>query len=132
MSDLQNQHLRTESVYGLTSLTRAEASPERLMELTREYWGIENGLHYRRDVTLQEDATLIGDVRAAQVWASLNNLLVGLLARLGFDHLPQARRFFNAQPVMAVDVLTRRTLWLLISYLVPSPSFSRTLKVAPE
>ena len=74
MSDLQNQHLRTESVYGLTSLTRAEADPARLLHFTRDYWGIENGLHYRRDVTLQEDATRIGDARPAQVWASLNNL----------------------------------------------------------
>lgn len=110
MCDLQNQPLRTESVYGLTSLTRAEASPDRLLELSREYWGIENGLHYRRDVTLQEDATRMGDARAAQVWATLNNLLVGMLPYLGFDYLPQARRFFNAQLVMAVGVLTRPTL----------------------
>ena len=35
--------------YGLTSLTAAEASPERLLEIVRSEWGIENGLHYRRD-----------------------------------------------------------------------------------
>ena len=63
-----------------------------MLELTRAYWGIENGLHYRRDVTLREDATRMRDVRAAQVWATLNNLLVGILARLPFASLPQARR----------------------------------------
>jgi predicted transposase YbfD/YdcC len=108
--DLQMQPLRSQVVYGLTSLSAAQAGPARLLELTRAYWGIENGLHYRRDVTLREDATRMRNVRAAQVWASLNNLLVGILARLPFVNLPQARRFFAAQPTMAVNVLTRRTL----------------------
>lgn len=107
---LPNPQSRTETVYGLTSLTRAEASPARLLELTRQYWGIENGLHYRRDVTLQEDGTRLGETRAAQVWASLNNLLVGLLKPLGLAYLPQARRCFNADLLRAVDTLTRRTL----------------------
>jgi predicted transposase YbfD/YdcC len=107
---LANQPLRSEVVYGLTSLTRAAASPARLLTLTRSYWGIENGLHYRRDVTLHEDTTRMKSERAAQVWATLNNLLVGLLPRLPFADLPQARRHFAAHPELAVDLLTRRTL----------------------
>lgn len=43
-------------VYGLTSLSTQQAGPKRLMHLLRDYWGIENRLHYRRDVTLHEDA----------------------------------------------------------------------------
>lgn len=34
-----------------------KASPTRLLKLIRQYWGSERGLHYRRDVTLREDAT---------------------------------------------------------------------------
>lgn len=108
--DQRLQPLRTEVVYGLTSLRAAEADATRLLELTRAYWGIESGLHYRRDVSLHEDATRMQHPLAAQVWASLHNLLVGLLKPLGFETLPQARRFFAAQPVEAVAVLTRRTL----------------------
>jgi hypothetical protein len=107
---LANQPLRTEVVYGLTSLTRAAADPARLLELTRAYWGIENGLHYRRDVTLREDATRMKNTRMAQVWATINNLLIGLLPHLPFTDLPQARRFFAAHPVHALSVLTRGTL----------------------
>ena len=33
---------------GVTSLTRAKASPARLAALARTEWTIENGLHYRR------------------------------------------------------------------------------------
>src|SRR5712691_2845207 len=41
----------TTLVYGLTSLSTIQASPERLLGLNRGHWGIENRLHYRRDVT---------------------------------------------------------------------------------
>ena len=41
----------TTLVYGLTSLSPKQASPERLLGLNRGHWGIENRLHYRRDVT---------------------------------------------------------------------------------
>lgn len=105
-----NQPLRREVVYGLTSLSRAQASPTRLLELTRAYWGIENGLHYRRDVTLHEDATRMKHPAAAQVWATLNNLLIGLLPHLPFNDLPQARRYFCAQPQDALRLLTDRIL----------------------
>src|SRR5438309_7069908 len=44
---------KTQVRYGITSLPAHLANPQRLLELTRGRWGIENGLHYRRDVTLR-------------------------------------------------------------------------------
>ena len=44
-----------EIVYLITSLAQGEAGPERLMELVRNHWAIENKLHHVRDVTLNED-----------------------------------------------------------------------------
>lgn len=81
--------------YGLTSLKPSEASAERLLTLTRQYWGIENGLHYRRDVTLQEDATrpIVGN--AGHIMAIFNNLVIGLVLQHGFRNLAKARRLFN-------------------------------------
>jgi len=52
---LRTGQIKTEVVNGLTILTADEASPQRLLDTVRTHWGIENGLHYRRDVTLQED-----------------------------------------------------------------------------
>src|SRR6266700_3394093 len=46
---------QTQVRYGVTSIPAYLAAPERLLALTRGHWGIENGLHHRRDVTLQED-----------------------------------------------------------------------------
>ncbi len=95
-------------VYGITSLTREEVSPHKLLQMTRSYWGIENGLHYRRDVTLQEDHTRLTHKNAARVIACFNNLVLGLLiGKMKYRYLPPARRFFAAHPAQALALLTR-------------------------
>jgi len=43
---------RVEVAYAVTSLWPHEAGPRRLLELNRGHWGIENRLHYVRDVIL--------------------------------------------------------------------------------
>jgi predicted transposase YbfD/YdcC len=85
-------------VYGLTSLTATEASPTRLLQLIRHYWGIESGLHYRRDVTLREDATRLSVGSAGQVMAILNNLVIHLALDHGQGNLAKALRRFDAKP----------------------------------
>ena len=68
-----------ETVYGITSLRVEEADATRLLALTRGHWGIENGLHYKRDETLGEDASRIRLGAAPQVMASLRNSIIHLL-----------------------------------------------------
>ena len=68
-----------ETVYGVTSLSVAQADAGRLLALTRGHWGIENGLHYKRDVTLGEDASRVRREAAPQVMAALRNSIVHLL-----------------------------------------------------
>jgi predicted transposase YbfD/YdcC len=46
---------RTEIAYGITTIPKEKADAERLLELNRNHWSIENRLHYRRDVTMGED-----------------------------------------------------------------------------
>jgi predicted transposase YbfD/YdcC len=95
-------------VYGITSLAREEVSPARLLQMIRSYWGIENGLHYRRDVTLHEDHTRMTRKNAARVMACLNNLVLSfLIGKLKYRYLPPARRFFAAHPDQALALLTR-------------------------
>lgn len=97
---------RREVVYGLTSLTPEAASPGKLLALTRQYWGIENGLHYRRDVTLQEDATRLTVGNSGHNMAILNNLVVSLCIQAGLNNLAKARRLFNAKPDQALKLVT--------------------------
>jgi predicted transposase YbfD/YdcC len=74
---------KTQVRYGITSLPAYLANPQRLLELSRGHWGIENGLHYRRDVTLREDHTQLRMGHAPEMLAVLNNIVLGLFARLG-------------------------------------------------
>lgn len=94
-----------EFVYGLTSLTPKQASPERLLELIRGHWAIENRLHWRRDVTLREDHCQIRKGAAPRVLAVLNSFLLGLLDLLGVTNVAKQMRLFDARPFHAVQLL---------------------------
>lgn len=57
-----------------------QADAARLLERTREHWGIENELHYKRDVTLGEDGSRVRKGTAPQVMAALRNGIVHILS----------------------------------------------------
>jgi predicted transposase YbfD/YdcC len=97
--------IRHEIIYGITSLPAELASPQQLLQMLRSYWQIENGLHYPRDVTLHEDATRFKKHSAAHNMATLNNLVLGLLAQAPFPFVPSARRYFAAHPDEALALL---------------------------
>jgi predicted transposase YbfD/YdcC len=100
--------VQTQLVYGITSLSREEITPRKLLKKIRAYWGIENGLHYRRDVTLREDRTRMTKGYAGRIMACLNNLVIGLVfTKTQFVYLPHARRFFDAHPAHAFSLITR-------------------------
>lgn len=94
---LQTGKESTEVVYGITSCIPEMASAEQMLRWTRDYWGIENGLHYRRDVTLHEDATRTSETTLAKTIAAINNFIVALSQKLGYLNLASARRTFNAR-----------------------------------
>jgi predicted transposase YbfD/YdcC len=88
---------RTEqTIYGITSGSVEEFSAEELLRLTRNHWGIENGLHYRRDVTFKEDACRQTSKKGGRVLAVLNNLTIGILRKIGSENIAKARRYYNA------------------------------------
>jgi predicted transposase YbfD/YdcC len=100
--------IRDHVVYGITSMNKDEITPLKLLQMTRSYWGIENGLHYRRDVTLLEDRTRMTKGNMGQAMACINNLVLGiLLHKKKYRYIPPARRFFNAHPTDAFDLITR-------------------------
>lgn len=72
--------------------------PPRLgvLEVVRGHWQIEKGLHYRRDITLGEDASQVRMGQAPHVLACLNNAVCGLAARAGMDHLAALQRSLAA------------------------------------
>jgi len=93
-----------EVVYGMTSLKPEEADAERLSGLVREHWGMENGLHYVRDVTLGEDACRVRKGSAPQVLAAVRNTVIHLLAGVDAPSHAAAIRRLNAHPEEALDL----------------------------
>jgi predicted transposase YbfD/YdcC len=94
-----------QTIYGMTSLPVEEYGAEELLELVRKHWGIENGLHYRRDVTFKEDACRQTSSNGGRVLAVLNNLTIGILRKLGWENIAKARRYFNAQIDEAIKLI---------------------------
>ena len=68
-----------EYAFYCTSAAPKQYSARQLLQAIRDHWGAsENGAHYRRDVSLGEDASRISQRTGAFVMATLRNLLLGL------------------------------------------------------
>jgi hypothetical protein len=62
-----------------TSAAPEQYTARQLYQSIRDHWAAcENGSHYRRDVSLGEDASRIGKRTGAYVMTTLRNLLLGL------------------------------------------------------
>lgn len=102
---LKTGQVRQQTVYGISNLSLAQASPQRMLALNRGHWGIENRLHHRRDVSLGEDACQTRTGKAPGVLACLNSAVLSLLDRLGVCNVARQARFFNAQVDQALQAL---------------------------
>lgn len=98
-----------EMAYYITSLSTTRASPQQLMNYVRAHWQIENRSHWRRDVTLCEDATSMTSKTASTTIAALNSTLLALLDRAHISNIRQAMRRFAARPQEALALLISTT-----------------------
>ena len=78
VSDLLGNNQRTETVYGVTSLSPEKASTKEILGYVRQHWSIENSLHWVRDVTFDEDRSQVRVKNGPRVLATLNNIAIGL------------------------------------------------------
>ena len=97
--------MREETVYGLTNLPRKKANASRLLALQHAHWRIENRLHYRRDVTLGEDACQVRMSGAPQALAALNGGVLALMDWLQVFNVASQMRHLCAHPEDALQLL---------------------------
>jgi hypothetical protein len=64
--------------FALTSYGPQEAGPQNLLELARDHWSIENGQHYRRDRTQDEDRCPVRDSSTARNLSLFRSLAIFL------------------------------------------------------
>lgn len=80
---------KTETRYYISSLSE---TARQFAHRIRSYWGVENKVHYVRDVTQAEDACRIRIIPLPQIWAIARNLALNLYRDLGFNNMAQAQR----------------------------------------
>ena len=72
----------------------------------RLHWGIENRLHWVRDVLFQEDMGLRRGGHAPTIWAIMYCFIMTTVRRLGYRTIPQGRRVLANQVQQVFDILS--------------------------
>jgi predicted transposase YbfD/YdcC len=99
--------------FAVTSYWPQEASPHRLLQLARDHWSIENGQHYRRDRTQDEDRCPVRDTTAARTLSLFRSLAIFLFkaqsrAKGGQLSLPDFERHVHRKPWGLIRRFTQR------------------------
>lgn len=99
------EHLQIEFI--ITDLTPEQADPAQLAALVREHWGIENRLHWVRDVTFREDHSSVRTGHAPTVLATLRNTAISLLRTSGHTNIAAATAALARRPERILDLIDR-------------------------
>jgi predicted transposase YbfD/YdcC len=97
-----------EVAYAVTSLAPDRAPPARLQATWRGHWGIENRLHWVRDVTLGEDKSQVRTGGGPQAMAAVRNTAIAVVRRAGYANVAEGLRHFAAHPDHALALLGLR------------------------
>lgn len=88
----------TEIAYAITSLSTERATAADLLGYNRGHWGIENRLHWVRDVSFGEDACRANAQHCPQNLAALRNVGLTLLRNAGINEILSTLRDFATRP----------------------------------
>lgn len=87
-----------EIAYAITSLSAERATAAQLLSYNRGHWGIENRLHWVRDVSFGEDDCRAKVQQCPQNLAALRNVALTLLRRTGVNEILSTLRDFATRP----------------------------------
>ncbi len=82
-----------------------DAGPATLAAWVRGHWEIENRLHWVRDVTYQEDKSMVRTGNAPRVMASLRSLAISLLRIDRHSNIAAANRHHARDPQRTLQLL---------------------------
>jgi predicted transposase YbfD/YdcC len=107
-ADLDDRMISEETSYYLTSVSAERGGPPELAGHVRGHWGIENRIHWVRDVTFDEDRhQLRAGTAAPRAMATLRNLAISLLRLAGASSIAAATRWIardTARPLALLGV----------------------------
>ena len=98
-----------EVVYLICSLPMTDAQPEVVAAWIQGHWGIENRLHWVRDVVFDEDRHQLRTRNGPQVMATLRNLAISLIRLFHGTgtSIASTTRSLSRQPKRAIRLLTQ-------------------------
>jgi hypothetical protein len=105
VTDLKGCKVSSETSFYVTSLTPAEAGADRIAKIVRGHWEIENGLHWVRDVTWDEDRSQVRTGSAPRSLASLRNLAIGVLRHAGETNAARGLRWASREHARPLALL---------------------------
>jgi hypothetical protein len=99
--------------FAVTTYGPQEASPQDLLQLARDHWSIENGQHYRRDRTQDEDRCPVRHPTAARNLSLFRSLAIFLFKAQsrrpgGQQSLPDFEHHVHRQPWGLIRHFTQR------------------------
>ena len=89
--DTRTGKVSRETVYVITSLTSAQATPDDLARLVREHWTVEVH-HHIRDVSFGEDASTSRTGHGPVNLATLRAAVIAAIKDVGYLYIPEGRR----------------------------------------
>jgi predicted transposase YbfD/YdcC len=96
-----------ETCYAVTSLTCIQASPARFAAIIRGHWGIEDRLHWVRDLDFDEDRSQVRTAAGPRIMASLRNLAISILRLAGHACIAAALRHHTRQPARPLRTIMK-------------------------
>jgi predicted transposase YbfD/YdcC len=96
-----------ETCYAVTSLTVTQASYAQLAAIIRGHWGIEDRLHWVRDLDFDEDRSQVRTASGPRIMASLRNLVITILRLAGTTSIAAALRYHARRPSRPLQTIMK-------------------------
>ena len=96
-----------ETCYAVTSLTVTQATYAQLAAIIRGHWGIEDRLHWVRDLDWDEDRSQVRTANGPRIMASLRNLAITILRLAGAASIAAALRYHARRSVRPLQAIMR-------------------------
>jgi predicted transposase YbfD/YdcC len=96
-----------ETCYAVTSLSVTQATPGQLAAIIRGQWGIEDRLHWVRDIDFDEDHSQVRTAAGPQIMASLRNLAITILRLAGTTSIAAALRYHARRPARPLRTIMK-------------------------
>jgi len=94
-----------ETEYTLTDLDWSDMTARQHAAGVRAHWAIEDGVHYVRDRTFDEDRSAVRTGHGPAVMACLRNLALSIHRHQGATNIAQACRYVSRHPLRAVTLI---------------------------